>query len=66
MWFRPLSTYTVLPVMAEARGDTRNAAAAPTSEALSSFCMGAFSCEYLWDHDTAQFSQLYRGTAYRQ
>lgn len=43
MLFRPLSTYTRLPVMAEARGDNRKAAALPTSLADSSFWMGAFS-----------------------
>lgn len=47
MLFRPLSTYMVLPVTAEASGDSRNAAVAPTSEAFSSFWIGAFSCEYL-------------------
>jgi ABC-type sulfate transport system permease component len=31
MVFSPLSTYTVEPVIAEAIGDTRNAAAFPTS-----------------------------------
>ena len=29
--FRPLSTYTTAPVMAEAKGDARKAAAFPTS-----------------------------------
>lgn len=34
MTFSPLSTYTTEPVIAEANGDTKNAAALPTSSAL--------------------------------
>jgi len=41
--FKPLSTYTRLPVIADARGDSKKAAALPTSLACSSFWMGAFS-----------------------
>ena len=47
MALSPLSTYTTLPVMAEARGESRKAATLPTSWALSSFWMGALACEYL-------------------
>jgi hypothetical protein len=39
----PLSTYITCPVTAELSGDTKNAAQAPTSAALSSFCTGAFA-----------------------
>ena len=47
MALRPLSTYTTLPVIADASGDTRKAAAAPTSLAASSFWIGALAYEYL-------------------
>ncbi len=43
----PLSAYSTAPVTAEASGLSRNAAAAPTSLAASSFCTGAFAYEYL-------------------
>lgn len=35
--FRPLSTYTVAPVIAEAKGDARNAAVFPTSSVRSNY-----------------------------
>lgn len=41
----PLSTWMTPPVMALARGEQRKAAVEPTSSALSSFWMGAFSWE---------------------
>ena len=47
MALRPLSTYTTDPVTADASGLSRNAAAAPTSLAASSFCTGALAYEYL-------------------
>lgn len=46
----PLSTCSTVPVIADASGLSRNAAALPTSEACSSFCCGAFSYEYLKEH----------------
>jgi hypothetical protein len=43
--FRPLSTNITWPVTADERSEQRNAATSPTSRALSSFLIGAFSYE---------------------
>lgn len=49
-------------MIAEARGDSRKAAALPTSMAASSFWMGAFSYEYLQHREpkliTSKFKRL--------
>ena len=46
MQFKPLSTYMVLPVIAEANGEHKNAAVCPTSMASNGFSLnGAFVME---------------------
>lgn len=45
MAFKPLSTQITEPVMADAKGDAKKAAAFPTSSADNGFCRGAFASE---------------------
>ena len=47
------------PVTALARGESRKAAALPTSRELNSFWMGAFSYEYLRKHNILHLSHSF-------